>query len=112
MYEKLFGVDPWQLYYIPDHFKTQEMCDKAVRDDALSLVCVLDWFVKRKQIGPWDDGDYCDDDKIIKWCEGYKEHKVQKVKLEGELIPIACHPSRWKDLCLSEDVKKETEKLW
>ena len=29
---KSVEVDPWQLYYVLDHFKTQEMCDKAVRD--------------------------------------------------------------------------------
>ena len=27
---KALEVDPWQLKNVPDHFKTQEMCDKAV----------------------------------------------------------------------------------
>ena len=26
-------VDPLHLKYVPDHFKKQEMCDKAVRDN-------------------------------------------------------------------------------
>ena len=65
------------------------MCDKAVRDDVFSLVCVADWFVTQKQIGLWgDDNDYCDDDEIIKWYEGYKEHKAQKEKMERELSPL------------------------
>ena len=88
------------------------MCDKAVRDDVFSLVCVADWFVTQKQIGLWgDDNDYCDDDEIIKWYEGYKEHKAQKEKMERELIPIAWHPSRWWSWCMSEDEKKGTEIL-
>ena len=27
-------------------------------------------------------------------------------------MPIAWHPSRWQDWCVSEDEKKETEKLF
>ena len=32
--------------------------------------------------------------------------------MKDELMPIAWHPSRWWDWFVSEDEKKETEKLW
>ena len=31
MCKKAVKVCPWQLKYAPDHFETQKMCDKAVR---------------------------------------------------------------------------------
>ena len=55
------------------------MCDKAVKNDTFSLVCVPDWFVAQQQIELWDDDDeYYVDDEILKWYEGYKERKTQK----------------------------------
>ena len=38
--------------------------------------------------------------------------KAQKAKIKEELLPIAWHPSRYLNWCISEDEKKETEKLW
>ena len=56
-------VDPWLLHYIPDCFKSQNMCDVAVTDDPFSLVCVPHWFVTQQQLKIWlDDDDYFDDD--------------------------------------------------
>ena len=43
-------VDPWLLKYVPDHLKTQEMCDDAVRYYPYSLEHVPDWFVKHQKI--------------------------------------------------------------
>ena len=40
-------VDPLHLKYVPDHFKKQEMCDKAVRDEPRTLLFVPDCFVTR-----------------------------------------------------------------
>ena len=37
---------------------------------------------------------------------------AQKAQIKKELIPIAWHPSRHWDWCMSEDEKQETEKLW
>ena len=50
MYEKVVEKDPYQLGDFLDHLKTQEMCDKAVRDYLFSLQFVPDWFVTREQI--------------------------------------------------------------
>ena len=41
-----------------------------------------------------------------------KKQKAQKAKIKDELLPITWHPSRWWDLCVPEDEKKETETLW
>ena len=61
-------VCPRQLQYIPDHFKTQGTCDRAVRDDFFSLQFVPDWFVTQEQIDLWhDDDDYCNNYEMIEW---------------------------------------------
>ena len=60
---KAVRVDPFFLELIPDHFKTQEICDKVVKEDFSSLQFVPDWFVTREWMWMWYD-DYCyyDDD--------------------------------------------------
>ena len=68
-------------------------------------------FVTQKQVDLWDD------DKIFKrykaeWYEGYKKRKAQKAQIKKELMPIAWHPSRWWDWCITKDEEKKTEKLW
>ena len=78
--------DPWLLRYVPNRFVTQQQ-------------------VKLQD-------DYCIDDRLIKWYDGYKKRKAQKAQIEEELMPTAWHPSRWWDWCVPEDKKKETEKLW
>ena len=60
---------PFSLQYVPDYFVTQQL---------------------RKL---WDDDDdYCNDDEIIKWYDGYQKRKAQKAKIKEELLPIAWHP--------------------
>ena len=110
---KALEVDPWQLHDVPDHFKTQDMCDKAVKDDPYSLQFVPDWFVTQQQLKIWhdDDDDYCNDDEMIRWYHGCQKRKAQKAQIKKELMPIAWHPTRWWNWCMSEDEKKETEKL-
>ena len=44
------------FHYIPDRLKTQEMCEKAVKDDHFSLQYVPDWFVTQQQIDVWHNG--------------------------------------------------------
>ena len=104
---------PRMLIYVPDRFKTWEMCEKAVEDDSSSLQYVPDWFVTHQKIKLWhDDHDYSDNDRLIEWYEGYKKRQTQKAKIKKELMPIAWHPSRYWDWCMSEEEKEETEKLW
>ena len=109
MCKKAVEVDPSFLRLVPDHFKTQEVCDKAVRDDSSSLQYVPDWFVTREGVYMWyDDSKYHDDDddKSFKWYNNYKKRKAQKAKIYEELLPIAWHPLRWWDWCMSEDEKR------
>ena len=49
--------------------------------------------------------------KII-FLSGTMAIKNGKLKRHKYLMPIIWHPSRWWDWCMSEDEKKETEKLW
>ena len=51
-----------------------------------------------QQIQLWyDDDDYCNDDKLSEWYDGYKKRKAQKARIEEELMPIAWHPSKYWD---------------
>ena len=114
--ERVVENEPYNLKFVLDHFKTQEICDKAVRDDSSSLQYVPDWFVTREEVSMWyDDSEYCDDedeDNFFKWYDSYKKRKTQKASIIEELMPVAWHPSRYWDWCISEDEKKETEELW
>ena len=92
-------------------------------DDSSSLHYVPDWFVTRKWIDMsyddyyddddhhWDDDDN-DEEKSSEWYDGCEACKAQKASIKEELMPIAWHPSRYWDWCMSEDEKRETEKLW
>ena len=105
MCEKVVERSPWHLKHVPDHLKTQEMWKKVV-DQRLYLVQhVPDWFVTQR-VNPWHN------DELIGRHEGYKIRKVQKSQIKKELMPVAWHPSWHWDWCMSEDEKKETEKLW
>ena len=37
---------------------------------------------------------------------------IERRHMYKELMPIAWHPLRWWDWCMSKDKKKEIEKLW
>ena len=81
------------------------MCEDAVEKCPWLLEHVPDWFLTQEQKDPWDDG-------LDKWYEGYKRLKAQKASIKDEVTPIAWHPSRWWNWCVSEDEKNETEKLF
>ena len=89
------------------------MCEKAVEKGLYNLIFVPDWFAMQGQVKVWYNHNYyCDDDELVKWNDGYQNHKAQKSKIKEELMLLAWHPSRWWDWCIPEDEKKETEKLW
>ena len=100
-------VDPWSLYDVPDYLITHKMCDDVVWRDPYSLQFVADWFVAEEQrdVQYYDD-EYCDDDELIKWYNGYQKRKVQKTKIKEELMPIAWHLDRVIDWCMPEDKKR------
>ena len=103
---KGFEVDPWQLYDVPGQYKTQQMCNKAVRMCPCLLNYAPYWFVTQGQLKIWHyDIYYCDDGKIIRWHEDHQKRKIQKAKIKEELLPIAWHPDRVMDWCMSEEEK-------
>ena len=103
---------PSTLRLVSDHLKNQGMRNEAVRGRLWLLKYISDWFVTQQQLKIWDDDDeYCNDDEIIKWYEGYKKRKAQKASIKEEFVPIAWHPLRWWDWCIPEDEKRDTEKL-
>ena len=93
--------------------KTRGMCIKAVEKYLWLLKYVPDYFVTHQQIKIWhDNDDYCNDDELIEWYEGYQKHRAHKAQIKKEVLPIAWHPSRWWGWCVPEDEKQETKKLW
>ena len=106
MCNKALEVDLWQLNDIPDYFKTQKMCDKAVKDYPSSPQFVPDWFVTQQQIDIWYDDDYWyHDEDVIRW-NNYQKLKAQKAKIKEELSPIAWHPDRVMDCCMPGEEKR------
>ena len=106
MCEKAVKLYPWSLEYVEDHFRTEDMCGEAVRREPYALGYVPNWFVTQ-EVWCFDNNDY-----FIRWRNVYQKRKAKKASIKEELMPIAWHPSRYWDWCMSEDEKKETEKLW
>ena len=89
------------------------MCNKAVEAALCLLDNVSDSFVTQQQMKLWhDNAYYCNNDKRIEWCDGYKKQKAQKASIKDELLPIAWHPSRWWNWCIPKDEKRETENFF
>ena len=113
MCERIIEKGPWELNFIPNHLKMKEMCVRAAEKYPQIVEFVPDWLVMQGQVKIWHNHNYYSkDDDLIKWHDGYQKRKVQKAQIKEELIFIAWHPSRWWDWCMSEDEKRETEKLW
>ena len=51
-----------------------------------------------------------DEGKFFKWYDSYRARKAQKASIKEGLLPIAWHPSRYWDWCMSEDEKKKKTK--
>ena len=106
MCDKAIEIEPFTLRHVPDNLKTQGMCIREVEAGLGLLEYVPDWFVTQQQTKIWpDDDEYCDDDDLIKWHNGYQKQKAQKAKIKEELMPTAWHPNRVMDWCKSEDEK-------
>ena len=110
MCDKVLEIDPFNLWYVPDNLKTQGMCIRAVEICRGLLQFVPDWFVTHQQVEVWcgqseyDDDDY---DTFSEWYNGYKKRKAQKAKTKEEFFPIAWHPDRVMVWCMSEDKKRQ-----
>ena len=130
MCNKAINEDPgWCLPFVPEKFKTQDMCDKAVDEDPFCLEYVHDRFKSQEmcsvkfssngEVGDVPDWfitpniiKYGSFYEYIEWFNGYKERKAQKAQIKDELAPIAWHPDRVIDWCFDEDEKKDLQKIW
>ena len=81
-------VDSWQLKNVRNRFKIQKMCDAAVCNKLGMMLFVPDWFVTQQQIDVWY-GDYFlyNDNEMIKWCDVYKVRNAKKANIKEELLP-------------------------
>ena len=50
--------------------------------------------------------------RLLAWHIRFEKCKAYKKMISEELIPIAWHPKRWWNFCMSEDVEKETEPIF
>ena len=57
-----------------------------------------------------DDDDFSEDDsgtiihvRRMAWCNRYKQRKTCKKEISIKFIPVAWHPTRWRDWCMLED---------
>ena len=113
MCKKAAEADSSNLGNVLDHFITYEMRNKACEEDPSSLIYVPAWFVRLHWVNMWYDDHYDDDNYgVIMVINGYQKRKAHKAQIKKELVRIAWHPSRWWDWCMSENEKKEAEKLW
>ena len=82
--------DLLNIWCVPDQFKTQEMCNRAVQSKPQVLEYVPDWFVTPQEMEEFDD-------ELITWRDAYMKRKTQKAQIKEELMPVAWHPDRWWD---------------
>ena len=109
MCDKAIQIDPFTLRHVPDNLKTQELCIRGVEAGPGLLEFVPDWFVTQQQIKiSRDDDEYCGDDELIEWYNGYQKRKAQKAKTKEELLPITWYPDHVMEWYMSEDEKR----LW
>ena len=81
-------VDSWQLKNVRNRFKIQKMCDAAVCKKLGMMLFVPDWFVTQQQIDVWYDYYFLyNDNEMIKWCDVYKVRNAKKANIKEELLP-------------------------
>ena len=66
-----------------------------------------------------DDINYHEDNpdiiiliRLLAWHIKFEKRKVLRKELNEELMPVAWHPKRWWDWCVSEDEKKEIDRMF
>ena len=50
MSDRITSDDPFSLRYVPNQYKAQQICNKAVHDCIAALKFIPDWFVTNKMI--------------------------------------------------------------
>ena len=62
MCDRVVSEDCFSIRYVPDQYKTQEMCNKAIDDFLSALKFVSDWFLTSKMIKELFTALYADED--------------------------------------------------
>ena len=60
MCEKVVEEEPYTLRLVPDYFKMKKMCERVVNKYPCALQCVPDWFVTQEWIDLWVDDNHND----------------------------------------------------
>ena len=102
MCDEAVRIEPRSFEFVPEHLKTQGMCIRVVKEGLWQLYSVPDWFAVLQEMCREDFDNY---DYLIGWRNAYKKRKAQEAQIKKELMPIAWHPSRWWNWCMSEDEK-------
>ena len=50
--------------------------------------------------------------RLLAWHIKFEKRKALNKKICEELMPIAWHPKRWQNFCMSEDERKEIEPIF
>ena len=50
--------------------------------------------------------------RLLAWHIKFEKRKALKKDIREELMPVAWHPNRWWDWCMSEDEKKEIDPMF
>ena len=78
---KAVGTGSWQLCHVPDLLKAQGMCDKAVKKCPFHWEYVSDLFVTQQQVKIWhDDSEYHDKDRLIECYDDCKKRRALKMQ--------------------------------
>ena len=59
-----------------------------------------------------DDPDTAFLTRLLAWHIKFEKCKELKKNVTEELMPVAWHPNRWWDWCVSEDEKKEIDPMF
>ena len=55
------------MHHVPNHFKTQKMCNKSVQRELKTLEFIPNYFVTQRQIDLWHQDYYRNKSYIIEW---------------------------------------------
>ena len=97
--------DECMLKYVPDHLKTQEMCNYVFNKHPRLLEHVPDYFVTEEMLKNQNVQDLAD---------AYRERRrrLKKEDWRKSSYRVAWHPDRFWEWCMPHDEKLEISQLW
>ena len=86
MFERAVKREPYALEYVPDEYKTHEICERAVGKSTCQLGFVPDWFGKPKMSYIEDVGLFLFD-TFDEQHNSYKNCSALKKRIDRVLLP-------------------------